>query len=174
MRPSTVFALTRQAARLWRTMLAAAPDQAAGRLERVDAIYDGFRPAFAHVGAMAPVALAEAIARGTPPVLVDVRGAHERRVSTLAGAIPADVFIGDPRAYDGRVVVAFCTLGIRSGAWAAERAADGLVVHNLAGGLLAWTHAGGALVTPDGEATRRLHVSGARWNLVAEGYEAVW
>ena len=47
-------------------------------------------------------------------------------------------------------------------------------VQNLAGSMLAWTHADGELVDSDGNPTKRLHVFGKRWNLAADGYEGIW
>ena len=108
----------------------------------------------------------------------DAKGATNARrtlwVSALAGAVSPEEFLAQIDVHRGRRVVAYCTLGVRSGAWAAERCADGLQVENLAGGLLAWTHAGGALVTPEGAPTVRLHVYGPTWNLVHHAYEGVW
>lgn len=174
MRPSTVFALAWQAAGAWRTLIASAPAASPARAAHARTLYDAFQPAFAAVTALTADALRDAMAQADGPVLVDVRSLAERRVSTLAGAVPAQEFMVNGDAWRGRPIVAFCTLGVRSGAWAAERHADGLTVVNLEGGLLAWTHARGALVTPDGAPTRRLHVYGAPWNLVHEDYEGVW
>ena len=108
-------------------------------------------------------------------LLVDVRTDEERGVSTLPGAISARDFearlaelIGD-----GRTVVAYCTIGARSSAYARKMAGRGVEVLNLEGSVLAWTHAGGEFATPTGP-TRRLHVYGRRWNLAADGYETIW
>lgn len=174
MRPKTVWSLTRQAAGVWRVLVASAPPETDARRERIRALYDGFRPAFAQVVVVGPGHLVQALAQDERVVLIDVRSAAERRVSTLTGAVSPEEFLAELDAYRGHRAVAFCTLGVRSGAWAAERCADGLQVENLEGGLLAWTHAGGALVTPEGAPTVRLHVYGPTWNLVHDAYEGVW
>ena len=108
-------------------------------------------------------------------LLVDVRTDEERGVSMLPGAISARDFearLAEPTG-DGRTVVAYCTIGARSSAYARKMAGRGVDVLNLEGSVLAWTHAGGEFTTPTGPA-RRLHVYGRRWNLAADGYETVW
>lgn len=174
MRTSTVWSLARQAVGSWRVLIASAPRETAERLERIRTLYDGFRPAFAQVQVVEPSQLLATLTADASVVLIDVRSEAERRVSTLRGAVSADRFLAQVDAHRGRRAVAFCTLGVRSGAWAAERCADGLPVENLAGGLLAWTHARGALVTLEGEQTARLHVYGPTWDLVHHEYEGVW
>ena len=114
-----------------------------------------------------------ALAGSRDVVLVDVRPEAERAVSILPGAIPLAVVEADLAAFQGRVVVTYCTIGYRSGIAAASLRAQGIDARNLRGSILAWTHAGGALEGPDGP-TRQVHVYGARWNLVADGYKALW
>ena len=115
--------------------------------------------------------LLEANDRGI--VLVDVREEHEREVSHIPGSITAAEFEADPGKYAGAVVVAYCTVGARSSAFAQKHTSEGHPVANLRGSILAWTHAGGPLVDEEGPTTR-VHVYGKRWNLAAEAYEAVW
>jgi len=111
--------------------------------------------------------------QGDDIVLVDVRGAEEQAVSMIPGAITQEAFEADRERYGSARIVTYCTIGARSGKYAAELQAAGLDVRNLEGSILAWTHAGGDLAGPDGP-TRKLHVYGRRWNLAADGYEAVW
>ncbi len=108
-------------------------------------------------------------------VLVDVRSDTERAVSTLPGAITAAEFEDrlDEIGRSGRTLVAYCTIGARSSAYARRMRARGVDMVNLEGSVLAWTHAGGML-SSEGAATRRLHVYGRRWNLAADGYVTVW
>ncbi len=106
-------------------------------------------------------------------VFIDTRTPEERAVSTLPGAITVEAYLEHPDRYAGRVAVAYCTVGYRSAQVTARLNADGHDVRNFEGSILAWTHAGGELVGPAGP-TRRVHVYGERWNLVADGYEAVW
>ncbi len=106
-------------------------------------------------------------------VLVDVREPQERAVSIIPGAISSEEFEKDPSAFEGRKIVAYCTIGYRSGLWVIEQRAKGVDAINLAGSLLSWTHAGGALVR-NGEPTHDVHVYGARWNLAANAYRGIW
>lgn len=120
------------------------------------------------------VAGLERLRREREVVLVDVREPVEREVSMIPGAIPAERFDAEREQHRDAVVVAYCTIGYRSGLWAEHLREQGFDARNLEGSILGWTHAGRPLVGPDGEPTRRVHVYGERWNLAAEGYEAVW
>lgn len=106
-------------------------------------------------------------------VLVDVRTAREREVSTLPGAISADDFEARLPEFSDRTVVAYCTIGLRSSDYARKMRKRGVDVLNLEGSVLAWTHVGGDLQDA-GAPTDVLHVYGRRWNLAADGYRTVW
>lgn len=146
----------------------------AARIARIDSMYADYRREFPGVPEIDAPTLRDALARGAPLVLVDVREPAERAVSTLPGAIPAAAVEADPAAYAGKTLVAYCTIGYRSGLWASTQRDHGLSVENLAGSILAWTHAGGALIGPDGAPTRRVHVYGSGWDLARIDYTAVW
>ena len=90
-------------------------------------------------------------------VLVDVRAPRETAVSIIPGAITREAFERDPVRYRGRLVIPYCTIGVRSGDWARRLARDGWRVRNYEGSILAWAAAGQPLVTPAGQPTRRLH-----------------
>jgi rhodanese-related sulfurtransferase len=105
-------------------------------------------------------------------LLVDARTPEEQAVSTLPGAMPLDAFAVEP--IHDRPVVFFCTVGVRSHDVAARWAERGVDAHNLRGSLIAWTHAGRPLITPDGRPTRRLHTWSRSWALQADGYEPTW
>jgi sodium/bile acid cotransporter 7 len=145
----------------------------AEKLVRVEAMYAEDRKAFPEVPALAPTDL-QSWAAPSRLVLVDVRTPAEQAVSRIASAITAAEFEERRAQFAGAVVVTYCTIGYRSGLYAERLRAEGWDARNLAGSLLAWTHAGGALVDPAGRPTRRLHVYGERWNLAAAGYETVW
>lgn len=143
----------------------------AEKIRRIREMYEGYKAAFPEVP---DVSVEEFLALpGDAVVLVDVRESEERAVSTIPGAVSRETFEADPGAWKGRRVVTYCTVGYRSGRYAAELRRRGIEAYNLAGSLLAWTHAGQKLVNADGE-TRRLHVYGKTWDLAAEGYETVW
>lgn len=77
-------------------------------------------------------------------------------------------------ATDARCVV-YCTVGYRSGRYAEGLRRRGVDAYNLAGGILAWTHHGGALEKPGGgESTRAVHVFARKWDLAAHAYESTY
>ena len=116
-------------------------------------------------------------------LLIDVRSDDERAVSVLPAAITAAEFQDDPSLADGKMVVAYCTAGYRSGVFAQEHSAPKHVrqdastevpIHNLRGGILAWCHAELPLEDPTGQPTHRLHVYSKEWNMVTPPYIGVW
>lgn len=108
-------------------------------------------------------------------LFVDDRTPVERAVSTLPGAIDIQTFLaGQPAVSDGREVIVFCTIGERSAMRVEQLRRRGVPARNLAGSILAWTHAGGPLVDASGKHTLRVHVYGRDWDLAASGYEAIW
>lgn len=106
-------------------------------------------------------------------VLVDVRNAPEQEVSMIPGSITTARLEADPGAFAGKTLVTYCTLGHRSGLYAADLQRSGFRVFNLKGSILAWTHAQRDLENADGP-TRKVHVAGPRWSLEASGYDPVW
>lgn len=150
------------------------------------------------------------------PILVDVRGFFERRVSMLPGAISQEEF--EARLKSGVQsdrLICYCTIGYRSGRYSHEvrpsaapgrrrrcradqRAVSqlrkqGLDAYNLAGGIIAWTHAGGcgggvagvavaapherlrSLVLPaTGEPTKGIHVFARKWDLAPVHMQSTW
>jgi len=120
------------------------------------------------------ISVAEWVARprGRPAVLVDVREPQERQVSMLPGAISRQDFERNRARYRSWVVVPYCTIGLRSGLYTRELRRRGFAARNLAGGVLAWAHAG-LPFEAEGQATRRVHVHSADWNLLPRGYEPV-
>jgi len=111
-------------------------------------------------------------ADGRPVQLVDVRSTGECAVSIIPGAITAAEYERDPAVFEDRLIVPYCTLGFRS-AWYTRRLMHrGVAAVNFRGSIIAWAEAGGPLVTPDGEGTRRLHTWSRRIAAPA-GYEQV-
>ena len=108
-------------------------------------------------------------------VWLDVRDARERRISVLPGAIDRETYEDRREELAGRPVIVYCTVGYRSGLAARDLRRQGVDAHNLAGGILAWAHADGEVLDGrTGEPTRRVHVYGWRWNLLPDGWKAVW
>lgn len=140
------------------------------RTARVAELYQDYRSEYS---AVPEVFAADLLAGGEDWLVVDVRPAVERDVSMLPGAVSLDELARDPGLSEGRTVVAYCTIGYRSGMWAAEQRAAGVDARNLVAGVLGWSEVGGTFVDANGP-TRRVHVYGPTWDLLPEGYEAVW
>lgn len=143
------------------------------KLTRVTELYAGYRSSFEGTPEMTVEQLVSSPGDELSLVLVDVRTEDERAVSMIPGSISRSEFEARQAELGGRKVVTYCTIGYRSGLYAEQLRRQGWDAYNLEGSILAWTHAGGALVS-DGAETRRLHVFGSRWDLAAEGYETVW
>jgi rhodanese-related sulfurtransferase len=140
--------------------------------QRIEAMYQKGRKSFPEVSEIAADELQRRRCEENL-VLVDVRTPQEQAVSMIPGAVTAQAFEANRKDYEGSTVVCYCTVGIRSGKYAKDLQAQGWKVLNLKGSLLAWTHTGGPLMNAHGP-TRKLHVHSKRWDLVADGYEAVW
>lgn len=150
----------------------AAPSDDAGRLARIEAMYAGYAkefPGLPDLGA----ARALALFKRDGAVFVDVREPAERAVSVIPGALTLEEFLADPARAAGRPVIVYCTIGYRSGVAAERLRARGVPAVNLAGGILAWLHAGGPLVA-DGKPTDRVHVYGAQWDLAPSACRGVY
>lgn len=108
-------------------------------------------------------------------VLVDVRPLKERKVSIIPGAISIKEFEDNMGLYrdSNTMVVAYCTIGYRSGKYAQRLFEQGIDIFNLEGSLLAWSHVQGELVN-DGGKTKTVHVFGRQWKLAADNYQPVW
>jgi rhodanese-related sulfurtransferase len=107
-----------------------------------------------------------------PIQFVDVREPEEIRISTLPGAIDTETYLQNKRQYGNKTLVAFCTIGYRSGIFAQEMARQGVAVKNLKGGILAWVLEGGQIFNENG-ASKRLHVYGPKWDLAPGDYETI-
>ena len=105
-------------------------------------------------------------------LFVDHRKESEQAVSMLPQAVTSKALLKDPEAYADRILIAYCTIGYRSGKLARKLQKKGLSVLNLWGGILAWLHAGGK-VYKDGRPVQRVHVYGKKWDLAPSAYEAV-
>jgi len=95
-------------------------------------------------------------------------------VSHIPGSIPIGDADVDALRASKQTVVTYCTIGARSGHAAQRLRERGLPAFNLAGSILSWVDVGGPLIDGTGAATRRVHVYGGKWNLLPEGYEAIW
>lgn len=105
-------------------------------------------------------------------VLVDVRSPREIAVSMIPGAISVSQFEANAGQYRDVEVITYCTIGVRSETYAEKLLEAGFRARNYVGSILDWVGAGLPVVTPDGEATRRVHVYSREFS-VPPPYEAV-
>ncbi len=175
MQPSRLSILTLGTLLVLCAACAAPPESAADRRAQIETMYDEYRREFPGIRAMDARELMSS--RKSDPanlVLVDVRTSEERAVSVITGAIPKDEFEAHESDYSDKKIVAYCTIGYRSGLYVRELQARGIDAYNLKGSVLDWAHEGGEFVDPEGQATNRVHVYGKSWNLLPDEYEAVW
>ena len=110
-------------------------------------------------------------------VAIDVRTPEEIAVSRIPGSITTAEFERnlrqDSAQYRGKTIVAYCTIGYRSGLYA-QKLQQQVEILNLEGSLLAWSHVAGKLLDADDNTTNKVHVFGRQWQLTSESYEPVW
>ncbi|MCZ6836147.1 MAG: rhodanese-like domain-containing protein [Planctomycetota bacterium] len=109
-----------------------------------------------------------------PILFVDCREDYEKAISMIEGAVSKADFEADSDRYREYFVVAYCTIGYRSGIYAKTLQEQGFQTRNLIGGVLAWAHHGQPFVDADGNSTRRVHVYGEEWDLLPPTYESVY
>ncbi len=140
---------------------------------QIEAMYVEYRRSFPEVPEIAVGELTHFMETGDA-VLVDVRTEDERRISGIPDAISQSEFEDNEDAYADKTIVTYCTIGYRSGVYAVTLREKGLDARNLRGSILSWVHEGRALVDPEGAETKRVHVYGPEWELLPEGYTAIW
>jgi len=144
------------------------------RRQAIEQMYAEYRAdAFADVPDIGADELRRRLAGGSV-VLVDCRADRERAVSMILGATSRAEFEADAARYRGRPVVAYCTIGYRSGVYGRRLRDEAVEVTNFRGGVLEWAHAGGVFIDPQGDETRTVHVYGSRWDLLPDGYTSVY
>ena len=104
-------------------------------------------------------------------VVIDVRDERESSVSILPGAVTLDEFEGSDE-YRGKTAVVYCTVGVRSHAYASRLRQQGWEAYNYKGGILDWCRRGLPLTTRDGQPTDRVHTYSS-WYSVPASYFAV-
>lgn len=134
---------------------------------RVEALAHGYEARWPNVPQVTAADL-QAAPLDQKPILIDARSLAERRVSAIPGALSIDQLPDAPQ----RPVLVYCTIGHRSTQFAAQLRQRGIDARNLHGGVLAWAHAGGSFVTPQGDPTHAVHVYDRPWDLLPEPYES--
>lgn len=105
-------------------------------------------------------------------IVVDVRTPEEYGVSMIPGAITKQPYEQNPKAYEGRTAIPYCTVGGRSLKCSQQLAVKGVKVENDKGSILKWIDSGLPLVTLKGEPTNRVHTYSDRYRVPAQ-YEQV-
>ena len=105
-------------------------------------------------------------------VIVDVRAKSETDVSIIPGAITKAEFEKTKSQHQGKMVIAYCTVGCRSGTFAKKLRSNGWNAWNYKGSILDWCENQLPVVTKDGENTNRVHTYSSEYSL-APGYFAV-
>lgn len=106
-------------------------------------------------------------------VVVDVRSQAETDVSIIPGAITKTEFEQNPDQHTGKAVIAYCTIGFRSGMYVWRLKRKGWNAWNYRGSMLDWCREGLPLETLDGLATKQVHTY-SRWFSVPSEYSAVY
>jgi rhodanese-related sulfurtransferase len=114
-----------------------------------------------------------ALAERDAAVFVDVRSDAERQVSTIPGAIVPGQLAAALELDPDRQIIVYCTIGARSATFTNRLKRQGIDARNLVGGVLAWANAGGGFER-EGSATTSVHVNGPSFNILPEGFKAVW
>ncbi len=141
--------------------------------DRIMTMYRQYAQEFPQVEEITVSELQQLQQQGQELILVDVRSPEERAVSFIPGAITTEEFERDLQKYQDSTIVAYCTIGYRSGKYAQKMQQQGVQVLNLEGSLLAWSHIQGRLINATG-VTKKVHVFGRQWQLTSEDYEPVW
>jgi rhodanese-related sulfurtransferase len=134
-------------------------------------MYEKKKSEFQEVEEISP-ASAQALYERGEAVFIDVRTPEEQMVSMLPGAVTEQELQNTPSIVEGKTVMAYCTIGYRSGLFAESMIREGIRILNIQGGILAWVFSGGK-VYQAGMETRRVHVYEEEWNYLPQGYEPV-
>ena len=140
--------------------------------DRIEKMYEEYTRSFAEVSDLSPHQAMD-LMETQKVILVDVRRTEEQEISMLPGAVTTEDFLENLNEYEDKMVIGYCTISYRSGKLAKKLLKRGITMHNLRGGILAWTHDGGKVYDGQGE-TKRVHVYGRKWNLAPQDYEASW
>lgn len=105
--------------------------------------------------------------------LIDVRTPMEIEVSTLPNALSKESF-QQLKNQTNQLIVAYDTFGYRAIEWVkAQKNSGPNNLLYLEGGVIAWAHANGNFIDPDGQKTQKVHVLNEAWALLPESYEAI-
>lgn len=106
-------------------------------------------------------------------VLIDIREPEEREVSWIPGSISLDEFEKKPESYKDRLLIPYCTIGYRSAYQTRIFNNQGYRAKNFKGSILIWAWHEKPLINKKGP-TKEVHVYGQKWDLLPEGYHAIY
>ena len=106
-------------------------------------------------------------------VIVDVRDKVETDVSIIPGAITQAEFEKAKHKHRGKAVIAYCTVGYRSGIYAKKLQQNGWKAWNYKGSILDWCKNQLPVKTPSGQTTKRVHTYNSSYALAA-GYQPIY
>ena len=141
--------------------------------EKIATLYRDYAQEFPLVEGITAKELQDLKQQSQKIVLVDVRSPEERAVSIIPGAISTEEFESNLEKYENDLVIAYCTIGYRSGIYANQWRERGVKILNLEGSLLSWSHIQGKLINAQG-VTKKVHVFARQWHLTADEYQAIW
>ena len=141
----------------------------AEKKEAVYRLYESYQDGFPEVRSISAQEAQDLHGQGQV-VFVDVRKPAEMEISMLPGAVSERVYETQADQFKDRTVVAYCTIGFRSGEFAEKMAEKGVMVLNLEGGILAWVWEGGILHNAAGQTVKQIHVYAEKWDLAPAGY----
>ncbi|MDA8563372.1 rhodanese-like domain-containing protein, partial [Mariniblastus sp.] len=106
-------------------------------------------------------------------VIVDVRSEAEVSVSVIPSAISRAEFERTAADHQGKEIITYCTIGVRSGRFAKKLIQQGWKARNYKGSIIDWCKNKLPLVTHDGEETQQVHTYSARYS-VPDDYKAIF
>jgi len=104
---------------------------------------------------------------------VDARSEAESGVSVIPGAITRTEFERTAVDHQGKEIIAYCTVGVRSGKFVNQLIQQGWKAWNYQGSIIDWCENKLPLVTHDGTKTQQVHTYSARYS-VPDDYEAIY
>ena len=96
-------------------------------------------------------------------VVVDVRSKAETDISMLPGALTQSEFEKTVSQHQGKLVITYCTIGVRSGNYATSLMRKGWQAFNYKGSILDWCQNEFPLMA-DGSQTNKVHTYNQRYS----------
>lgn len=144
-----------------------------GKTARPDKVVSSMTQALAKKYPKTPLIEVKELATSIPYILVDVREQREMAVSMIPGSISAVEFEKSKEKHRGKLIIPYCTIGLRSSKYTDQLIQSGFQAKNLKGGVLSYAHNGLKFIHENKE-TNKVHVYGEAWNLLPKGYIGIF